>query len=173
MKADAEIKPDVARELQWDSQLSEQDSIGVAVKDGAVVLTGHIPTYAEKLAAARAAERVLRSQGRGQRAEGPDLFVGCLGEIPIGTPDSEQRRRGARALPIARRPAQRVPTAISHHRALREADQTGDVVPGCRDQRGRQVRHSRGRGPGLRTARADDGGLRTWRITAATTPTCW
>lgn len=145
MKADAEIKPDVVRELQWDSQLSEPDSIGVAVKDGAVVLTGHTPTYAEKLAAARAAERVLRSQGRGQRAEGqpvcgakevPDLFVDCLGEIPIGTPDSEKRRRDGRALPIARLPAQRVPTAISHHRARRKTDQTGDVVPGCRDQRG-------------------------------------
>jgi hypothetical protein len=85
MKANAEIKPDVVRELQRDSQLSELDSLGVAVKDWAVVLTGHTPTYAEKLAAARAAERVLRSQDRGQRAEGqpvcgakevPDLFVG-------------------------------------------------------------------------------------------------
>jgi osmotically-inducible protein OsmY len=34
----------------------------MAVKDGAVTLTGHVPSYAEKLAAARAAERVYRSR---------------------------------------------------------------------------------------------------------------
>ena len=34
------------------------NAIGVAVTDGAVTLTGHVTTYAQKLAAARAAERV-------------------------------------------------------------------------------------------------------------------
>ncbi len=58
MKSDAEIKEDVIRELRWDPQVSEPDAIGVAVKDGAVTLTGHTSSYAEKLAAARAAERV-------------------------------------------------------------------------------------------------------------------
>ena len=58
MKTDAEIKEDVTRELRWDLQISDPEAIGVAVKDGAVALTGHTPTYAEKLAAARAAERV-------------------------------------------------------------------------------------------------------------------
>lgn len=41
----------------------------VAVTDGALTLTGHVPTYVEKLAEARAAERV-RGQGGGQRADG-------------------------------------------------------------------------------------------------------
>ncbi|HEX3517302.1 MAG TPA: BON domain-containing protein [Trebonia sp.] len=58
MKSDTEIKEDVIDELQWDPQIIDPDAIGVAVKDGAVTLTGNVPTYVEKLAAARAAERV-------------------------------------------------------------------------------------------------------------------
>src|SRR5258707_13042903 len=58
MKSDAEIRDDVINELHWDQQVTEPEAIGVAVKDGAVTLTGHSSTYAEKLAAARAAERV-------------------------------------------------------------------------------------------------------------------
>jgi osmotically-inducible protein OsmY len=53
MKTDEEIKEDVIRELQWDAQMSEPEAIGVAVKDGAVALTGHTISYAEKLAAER------------------------------------------------------------------------------------------------------------------------
>jgi osmotically-inducible protein OsmY len=70
MKTDAEIKEDVIRELRWDPQLTEPDAIGVAVKDGAVTLTGHTSSYAEKLAAARAAERVY-----GVKAVANDLEV--------------------------------------------------------------------------------------------------
>lgn len=58
MKSDTEIRDDVINELRWDPQVSNADAIGVAVVDGAVTLTGHTSTYAEKLAAARAAERV-------------------------------------------------------------------------------------------------------------------
>jgi osmotically-inducible protein OsmY len=58
MKTDSEIRDDVINELRWDSQIINPDAIGVAVTDGAVTLTGDISTYAEKLAAARAAERV-------------------------------------------------------------------------------------------------------------------
>ena len=58
MKSDTQIRDDVINELQWDPQISEPEAIGVAVVDGAVTLTGHVSTYAEKLAAARAAERV-------------------------------------------------------------------------------------------------------------------
>jgi osmotically-inducible protein OsmY len=74
MKTDAEIKEDVTRELQWDLQISDPDAIGVAVKDGAVSLTGHVPTYAEKLAAARAAERVY-----GVKAVANDVKVQLAG----------------------------------------------------------------------------------------------
>ena len=58
MKTDSEIKGDVINELRWDPQITNPDAIGVAVADGAVTLTGNVSTYAEKLATARAAERV-------------------------------------------------------------------------------------------------------------------
>ena len=74
MKTDAEIKEDVTRELRWDLQISDPEAIGVAVKDGAVALTGHTPTYAEKLAAARAAERVY-----GVKAVANDINVQLAG----------------------------------------------------------------------------------------------
>src|SRR5690349_8625998 len=58
VKSDTEIRDDVINELQWDPQITEPEAICVAVTDGAVTLTGHVATYAERLAAARAAERV-------------------------------------------------------------------------------------------------------------------
>ena len=52
------------------SQITDPDAIGVAVADGAVTLTGTVPSYAEKLAATRAAERVY-----GVKAVANDLKV--------------------------------------------------------------------------------------------------
>src|SRR3984885_14069837 len=73
-KSDAEIRDDVIDELRWDPQISDPDAIGVAVRDGAVTLTGHVPRYAEKLAAARAVERVY-----GVKAVANDLTVKLAG----------------------------------------------------------------------------------------------
>ena len=70
MKSDAEIRNDIINELRWDPQVSRPEAIGAAVQDGAVALTGHTSTYAEKLAAARAAERVY-----GVRAVANELQV--------------------------------------------------------------------------------------------------
>jgi osmotically-inducible protein OsmY len=70
MKTDAQLKDDVTEELRWDPQISDADAIGVGVKDGAVILSGHVPSYAEKLAAAQAAERV-----NGVKAVANDLKV--------------------------------------------------------------------------------------------------
>ena len=75
MKSDSDITEDVIRELRWDPQVSDPDAIGVAVQDGAVTLTGHTATYAEKLAAARATERVY-----GVKAVANDLKVRLSGE---------------------------------------------------------------------------------------------
>jgi osmotically-inducible protein OsmY len=75
MKNDSEIREDVIRELRWDPQISDPNGMGVAVTDGAVTLTGHVPTYAEKLAAARAAERVY-----GVKAVANELKVKLSGE---------------------------------------------------------------------------------------------
>jgi osmotically-inducible protein OsmY len=57
MKTDSEIKRDVLSELLWDPLISET-KVGVTVNEGVVTLTGHLDTYAEKVAAKRAAERV-------------------------------------------------------------------------------------------------------------------
>lgn len=75
MKSDAEIREDVITELRWDPQITQPEAIGVAVKDGAVTLTGHAPTYGEKLAAEKAAERVY-----GVKAVADDLEVRLSGE---------------------------------------------------------------------------------------------
>ena len=75
MKPDAKVKEDVIRQLQWDAQVPDPDAIGVAVKDGAVTLTGHVTKYAQKLAAAHAAERV-----HGVKAVANELMVHQPGE---------------------------------------------------------------------------------------------
>jgi osmotically-inducible protein OsmY len=57
MANDEKLKQQVERELEWEPKVNAAH-IGVIVKNGAVTLTGHVPTYSEKLAAVRAAERV-------------------------------------------------------------------------------------------------------------------
>jgi osmotically-inducible protein OsmY len=74
MVTDEEVRYDVTDELRWDPQLNHPDGIGVAVTDGAVTLTGHVSSYAEKVAAARAAERVY-----GVKAVANDLQVELAG----------------------------------------------------------------------------------------------
>jgi osmotically-inducible protein OsmY len=74
VKSDSELQDDVVQELRWDPQVAEPDHIGVAAADGAVTLTGHTSTYAAKLAAARAAERVY-----GVRTVANDLQVRLAG----------------------------------------------------------------------------------------------
>jgi len=61
MKTDMELKKDVEAELAWVPDVNAAH-IGVAVKDGVVSLTGHVPHYAEKYAAERAAKRVYGVQ---------------------------------------------------------------------------------------------------------------
>ena len=81
VKSDAEIRDDVIDELRWDPQIPEPDAIGVDVTDGAVALTGHIATYAQKLDAVRAAERV-----EGVKAVANEIKVelaGMAGTTPI------------------------------------------------------------------------------------------
>ena len=50
MKTDAQLKKDVESELEWDVSVNATH-VGVSVEDGVVTLTGHVATYAEKLAA--------------------------------------------------------------------------------------------------------------------------
>jgi len=62
MKSNAELQRDVIAELGYEPAI-DPAQIGVIAKDGMVTLTGTVPSYAEKLAAAEAAERVQGVRG--------------------------------------------------------------------------------------------------------------
>ena len=57
MKSNLELQHDVLEEIKWDPSI-DAAQVGVAVKDGVVTLTGHVPSYWEKYAAEKAAKRV-------------------------------------------------------------------------------------------------------------------
>lgn len=73
MKTDSELKKDVLNELLWDPLVPEA-RVGVSCNGGVVTLTGHLDSYAEKVATKRAVERV-----GGVKAIAVELDV-----IPIG-----------------------------------------------------------------------------------------
>lgn len=58
MKTDLDLKKDVLTELSWDPLVPET-KVGVSVSEGVVTLTGHLDSYAEKVATRRAVERVV------------------------------------------------------------------------------------------------------------------
>ncbi len=71
MKSDIQIQKDVIAELKWEPIVMASE-IGVAVKKGIVTLSGQVDTYAEKLAAERAAKRVS-----GVKIVAEDIQVGA------------------------------------------------------------------------------------------------
>ena len=75
MKSDSQIREEVIQELQWNPEVTDPDAIGVAVKDGAVTLTGAVSTYAQKWAAVRSASWVY-----GVKAVADELTVKPTGE---------------------------------------------------------------------------------------------
>ena len=77
MKTDIELRRDIEQELEWEPSV-DQRRIGVSVVDGVVTLTGEVSTYAEKLNAERAVERVA-----GVKAIANDIEVGTSTEHPI------------------------------------------------------------------------------------------
>jgi osmotically-inducible protein OsmY len=104
---DLTIKRDVEAELQWEPSINAA-AIGVAVKDGIVTLTGHVATYAEKMAAGRAAARVA-----GVQAVANDLEVGLPPEDQRS--DEEIARAVANALASNTTvPPNRVKAQVSH-----------------------------------------------------------
>lgn len=56
-KSDSELQRDVMAELEWEPSVDHAE-IGVAVTAGVVTLSGYVKTYAEKIAAEKAARRV-------------------------------------------------------------------------------------------------------------------
>jgi osmotically-inducible protein OsmY len=75
MKTDKELQRDVLDELKWEPSVNSAH-IGVAVNEGVVTLSGHVPSYAEKSAAERAAKRVY-----GVKAVAEELDVQLPGSI--------------------------------------------------------------------------------------------
>ncbi len=69
MKSDSELQRDVMDELKWDPRV-DHAQIGVTAKGGVVTLSGFVPTYAEKMAAEKAARRV-----KGVRAIAEEIEV--------------------------------------------------------------------------------------------------
>ena len=57
MKTDAQLQKDVMDEIKWEPCVTAAE-IGVSAVNGVVTLNGTVPTYAEKWAAERAAQRV-------------------------------------------------------------------------------------------------------------------
>ena len=62
MKTPGELRDDVLAELAFEPSL-DAAGIGIAVADEVVTLTGHVKSYAEKMAAERAVKRVLGVHG--------------------------------------------------------------------------------------------------------------
>jgi osmotically-inducible protein OsmY len=87
MKSDKDLQHNVMTELGWDPTVDAAD-IGVSVEHGAVTLGGHVKSYAEKVAAERAAKRVF-----GVKA--------VADEIEVKIPGSETRDDSAIAEAVA------------------------------------------------------------------------
>ena len=62
MKTDDELRRDVLAELEWEPRIDATE-VAVAVTDGVVSLTGHVPSYAELCEAERAVGRLYGVKG--------------------------------------------------------------------------------------------------------------
>jgi len=82
---DVELRQNVLDELEFEPSI-DAANIGVTAKDGVVTLMGHVPSYAEKIIAERAARRV-----NGVRAIAQDIEVRYLGDKK--TADDEIAKR--------------------------------------------------------------------------------
>jgi len=85
MKTDQQLRRDVEEELSWDPRITDAE-IGVAAKDGVVTLSGFVKSYAQRLAAEHAAERVS-----GVRAVAEELHVKLPGTIDLSDTDVAHR----------------------------------------------------------------------------------
>lgn len=65
---DLDLRQDLLDALEFEPSV-DAASIGVAVEKGVVTLTGHVPTYAQKIAAERTVERIKGVKGIAQEIE--------------------------------------------------------------------------------------------------------
>lgn len=68
MKTDSQLQQDVMDELQWEPRV-DHANIGVAAMDGVITLSGFVGSYAEKIAAEKAARRVRGVRGLAEEIE--------------------------------------------------------------------------------------------------------
>jgi osmotically-inducible protein OsmY len=74
MKSDLQLQEDVIKELKWQPSVNAAN-IGVEVHEGVVTLSGNVASYAEKVAAERATQRIV-----GVKALTIDIHVILFGE---------------------------------------------------------------------------------------------
>jgi osmotically-inducible protein OsmY len=82
---DRSLRQNIIDELDWEPGL-DAAHIGVAVDDGVVTLTGHVPSYAQRVAAEAAVKRV-----KGVRAIAQDVEVRFSGPAPESDEDIASR----------------------------------------------------------------------------------
>ncbi|MCK2037221.1 BON domain-containing protein [Microbacterium sp. SSW1-49] len=104
---DLDVQTLVTDELEWTPDV-DSAGIGVAVEDGAVTLSGEVDTYAERLAAKRAAFRV-----RGVRAVVDNLTVHPRAPWPVT--ETDIAKEVERALERAANVPDTVHASIDHH----------------------------------------------------------
>jgi osmotically-inducible protein OsmY len=88
MKSNSELQQDVIDELRWDPSTRDCE-IGVAARDGVVTLSGEVSSYAQKLAAEAAAERVAGVRALAEDLSDTDLAHACLNALKwdVDVPD--------------------------------------------------------------------------------------
>ena len=85
--SDSGLKQDILDELEFEPRI-DASKIGVAVQDGIVTLTGHVGSFAEKIAAERAVMRI-----KGVRGVAEDIEVRSA--LADGVHDDEIARRAS------------------------------------------------------------------------------
>jgi osmotically-inducible protein OsmY len=100
MRTDQQLKQDVTNELKWEPSVNEAH-IGVSVNAGIVTLSGHVPTYAEKYGAEKAAKRVFGVKavadeldvklGSSSKRSDEDIAAACLAALRahVSVPDQK------------------------------------------------------------------------------------
>lgn len=103
---DLSLRDDVLDELDFEPSL-DASNIAVMARDGVVTLTGHVPSYAEKLAAERATWRV-----HGVKAIAQEIEVVLPGGKKLGDDDIARRALSILAWDVLA-PADRIHVKVS------------------------------------------------------------
>ena len=154
---DTYIRDAVVQQLEWDPTV-DASAIGVAARDGVVMLTGNVNAYAEKLAAERIAKGV-----RGVRAVANELEV----RLGVERLDADIAADAIRALDLRGTVPMNVQVVV-HHGWITLAGQVSRIFHKTEAERAvRRVKGVRGIFNHLEIATAKGGGDLQKRIIAA------